>query len=354
MAQTQDHEGQVKKTLIIDVQPWLEQPVETRDNKVILELLRPAAEILRAGGTVIFPTETVYGLGAHALMSTATAKIYRAKGRPSDNPLIVHIADESALGPLIKELPSKAHALMRRFWPGPLTLVFEKSERIPLSVTGGLDTVAIRIPEHPIARMLIELAGVPVAAPSANLSGKPSPTKARHVLDEMNGRVDAIILGGDVDWGLESTVLDLTDNIPVLLRPGGVTLESIEAVVGPIDMDPTLLVEANAQMVPKAPGMKYRHYAPEAKVIVVPEHMSPAVLASKIEALESLGERVRYIFQSDANLLGKTLFDELRVADLEGYTIVLVRAIPQHGVGLAVMNRLLKAAGHKFLEENNG
>lgn len=337
----------MKKTLIIDIEGLLNPLRET----ALEEALAPAAALLRSGGTVIFPTETVYGLGAHALMAEATAKIFEAKGRPSDNPLIVHIADDSALDGLVKQVPPLAQKLMAHFWPGPLTLVFDKSENVPLSVTGGLDTVAVRMPQHPVALVLIRQAGVPVAAPSANPSGKPSPTKGQHVLADMDGRVDAIVLGGDVDWGLESTVLDVTEAVPVLLRPGGVTREALEAVVGEIAVDETLLKAADSQLVPKSPGMKYRHYAPEAKVLVVPERMSPATLAAKIEAFEALGERVRFIGETDAQVLGRMLFDALRTADIEGYTLVLVREVPSHGMGLAVMNRLLKAAGHRYLED---
>lgn len=344
----------MKSTLKIEVPQSLVLKWNQGGKRALDAILQPAADMLKAGGTVIFPTETVYGLGAHALDPQSTAKIYQAKGRPSDNPLIIHIAQIEALKPLIKVLPANAKVLMQRFWPGPLTLVFEKSDLVPLSVTGGLDTVAVRMPQHPIALALIELAGLPIAAPSANLSGAPSPTKARHVLDDMDGRVDAIILGGDVDWGLESTVLDVTEETPVLLRPGGITLEAIESVIGPIDLDPTLLAAANERMVPKAPGMKYRHYAPQAKVLIVPEHMDPATLAARIEAFEGLGEKVRLINEPDVHLLGKVLFDALRMADIEGYSVVLVRAVSAHGMGLAVMNRLLKAAGHKYLEDSNG
>lgn len=348
-----------KETLIINVaSTWLNERDRGSQAQVdkgpLEQALLPAARLLAQGGTVIFPTETVYGLGAHALLADATQKIYAAKGRPSDNPLIVHIAKVEDLTALIKALPEKAAKLIDHFWPGPLTLVFDKAESVPLSVTGGLDTVAVRMPSHPIALRLIELAGVPVAAPSANFSGQPSPTRAQHVLDDMMGRVDAIVLGGDVDFGLESTVLDVTEDPPVLLRPGGVTLEAIEALVGPITLDETLLKEASGDLVPKAPGMKYRHYAPEAKVMVVPAGMSPAVLAAKIEAFEALGERVRYLNEPDAQVLGKHLFEVLREADALGYTLVLVKAVPSFGVGLAVMNRLLKAAGHRYLEDNHG
>lgn len=314
----------------------------------MLAMIDQAAACLRNGGTVIFPTETVYGLGAHALDPEATQKIYAAKGRPSDNPLIVHIHDRALLAPLIRELPAKALALMDAFWPGPLTLVFAKSDEVPLSVTGGLDTVAVRMPDHPIALALIERAGVPVAAPSANLSGQPSPTKAAHVIADMMGRVDGIVTYGDVDYGIESTVLDVTEEKPVLLRPGSVTQEQIEAVIGPIDRDQTIL-EAFGDVAPRAPGMKYRHYAPNAKVFVIDQEMTQDSLNGHIANFEAAGDRVMVVEISDAAQLGRVLFDRLREADALGYSVVLIRAVALEGVGLAVMNRLLKASSHNVL-----
>lgn len=334
---------EIKETLVLRLEDAM--PLGSAE---MLTKIEQGAACLRAGGTVIFPTETVYGLGAHALDPEATQKIYTAKGRPSDNPLIVHIHHRSLLEPLIKCLPEKALALMDAFWPGPLTLVFIKSDAVPLSVTGGLNTVAVRMPDHPIALALIEAAGVPVAAPSANLSGKPSPTKAAHVIADMMGRVDAIVTFGDVDYGIESTVLDVTEETPILLRPGSVTQEQIEAVIGPIDRDQTIL-EAFGHVAPRAPGMKYRHYAPNAKVFVVDQGMTTAVLNQHIANFEGAGDRVMVVDIADAVELGRVLFDQLRDADIHGYTVVLIRAVALEGVGLAVMNRLLKAASHQVL-----
>lgn len=209
------------------------------------EQLNIGAEILRKGGLVAFPTETVYGLGANALNEDAVKNIFKAKGRPSDNPLIVHIADYDALNELVTEIPEKAKVLMDKFWPGPLTLVFKKSEKVPETVSGGLDTVAIRMPKKPVALELIKLSGVPVAAPSANTSGKPSPTKAQYVVDDMSGKIDAIIDGGNCEVGLESTVLDITGDVPKLLRPGGVTFEQLTEVLGEVEKNSNVMTMKN-------------------------------------------------------------------------------------------------------------
>jgi L-threonylcarbamoyladenylate synthase len=307
-----------------------------------------AAKLLEQGETVVFPTETVYGLGAHALMSDATAKIYAAKGRPSDNPLIVHIHAKEMLDSLVSEVPPVAMKLMAAFWPGPLTLVFKKSHVVPLSVTGGLETVAVRMPNHAIALRLLRLSGVPVAAPSANVSGRPSPTKAEHVVADMTGRVSAIVACHDVNYGLESTVLDVTGSVPMLLRPGTITREMIEEVVGLIDLDETLMKQSET-LVPKSPGMKYRHYAPDAQVFVVQNTVSAEGLARVVMGFEERGERVRVVEIEDAVELGRQLFHILRESDIMGYSVILIRAVPVDGVGLAVMNRLLKAAEHRVL-----
>lgn len=234
------------------------------------EKLRQAAELLRQGGLVAFPTETVYGLGGNGLLQEASRKIYAAKGRPSDNPLILHISKLQELGPIVKQIPDRARLLAEAFWPGPLTMIMEKAEQVPYETTGGLDTVAVRMPEHPVARRLIALSGVPVAAPSANTSGRPSPTRADHVETDLSGKIDAIVDGGPAGIGVESTIVDVSGDSPVLLRPGAVTREMLEAALSePVLMDPALEKPLDPSVHPKAPGMKYRHYAPKAPMVIV-------------------------------------------------------------------------------------
>ena len=233
------------------------------------EELAEAAAVLRSGGLVAFPTETVYGLGGNALDEDAARKIYAAKGRPSDNPLIAHISCAADLAPLVKEIPMAGRKLMEAFWPGPLTMIFPKSGRVPYGTTGGLDTVAVRMPDDPVAGRLIALAGVPVAAPSANTSGRPSPTTADHVWQDMNGRIDMIIDGGPVGIGVESTIVDVSSPVPSVLRPGAITMEMLREVLGEVTIDPAILGPMKEDIRPKAPGMKYRHYAPEAELILV-------------------------------------------------------------------------------------
>lgn len=233
------------------------------------EELAEAAAVLRSGGLVAFPTETVYGLGGNALDEDAARKIYVAKGRPSDNPLIAHISCAADLAPLVKEIPVAGRKLMEAFWPGPLTMIFPKSGRVPYGTTGGLDTVAVRMPDDPVAGRLIALAGVPVAAPSANTSGRPSPTTADHVWQDMNGRIDMIIDGGPVGIGVESTIVDVSSPVPSVLRPGAITMEMLREVLGEVTIDPAILGPMKEDIRPKAPGMKYRHYAPEAELILV-------------------------------------------------------------------------------------
>lgn len=237
---------------------------KTSVDNIDMDTINQAGEIIRQGGLVAFPTETVYGLGADALNEEAAAKIYAAKGRPSDNPLIAHIADLEMLKPLVEEIPPVAEKLMDAFWPGPMTLIFNKSNLVPKDTTGGLDTVAVRYPNHPIAQALIKAAGVSIAAPSANLSGKPSPTLGEHVIDDMDGRIDMIIDGGMVGMGLESTIIDVTVNPPMILRPGFITYEMVKEIVPDATEDRTIFTKPTKEFKPKAPGMKYRHYAPSA------------------------------------------------------------------------------------------
>ena len=343
---------------------------DIKEDKIDAAHLKEAAEILHRGGTVAFPTETVYGLGANALDAEAVAKIYIAKGRPSDNPLIVHIAEIEELEPLVDHIPEIAKKLMDAFWPGPLTLIFPKHENVPESVTAGLSTVAVRMPSHPIARKLIRQAQVPVAAPSANLSGKPSPTDGNHVVHDLNGRVDAIVCGPVSDVGLESTVLDVTGRVPIILRPGGVTREDIIRVVGVCEVDLAIEEAMSKDLTPKSPGMKYTHYAPSADLYVYEGQTAKVVmhiqkLKAQYEAeglkvgimtcdehvsdygngfVRSLGSKL------DPTVLASNLFAVLRSFDKDGVDIILSEGFSRDGIGHALMNRLLKAAGHRVIQ----
>ncbi len=335
------------------------------------EKLSRAAMALREGKIVAIPTETVYGLGANALSTEAVSNIFKAKGRPSDNPLIVHIADKEKVYELTESIPEKALVLMDKLWPGPLTLVLKKNKIIPELVTAGLDTVAIRMPEHPVALELIRLAEVPVAAPSANASGRPSTTTAQHVLDDMNGRIEMIIDAGSSQVGLESTVLDVTQEPPVLLRPGGITPKQLEKYIGPIDVDKTILQNISSDNVPRSPGMKYTHYSPKAHVVVV-RSTSSRMQADKINELAresrmkglkvgicatdqtkdqyqdaeimSMGDRDR------PETIAANLFALLRELDKTGVDIIYAEAVDELDMGLAIMNRMLKAAGYDIIE----
>lgn len=318
--------------------------------------IRIAAEVLRKGGLVAFPTETVYGLGADALNRRAVRRVFKVKGRPADDPVIVHIADKKGIGRLAEEVPEEAEKLMERFWPGPLTLVLKKTRVVPKVTTGGLDTVAIRMPNNEIALSLIREAKTPVAAPSANLFGKPSPTSAGHVIHDLNGKVDVIIDGGRTRIGVESTVVDLTSSPPMLLRPGGVTVEELREVLGDVLLHPAVKGEKGS-MFARSPGMKYRHYAPEAKVIVVEGRADK--VREKIHELARKYEKSRvgvittdrkHTYDVDAVFVGtepreiaRNLFKIFREFD-ERVDVILAESISEKGLGLAVMNRLKKAA----------
>ena len=360
------------KTKIFDVRDLnkqnLEQSIiydETEANEKVeaaLEKIDETAGILAGGGLVAFPTETVYGLGANALDADAVAKIYEAKGRPSDNPLIVHIARASNIGELTPALTPKIIRLVDNFWPGPLTIVLPKKQNIPDITTGGLDTVAIRMPDDPIALELIKKAGCPVAAPSANLSGRPSPTKGEHVVADLDGKIDAILIGSDCRVGIESTVLDLTGEVPTILRPGIITAENIEAAIGgKVEMDPALYVnrprdvsdEENSDFIPKAPGMKYTHYAPKAEMTVIEGQIDR--VKNEIQRLKGLNERLGLkvgviLFEEKAFIeAAHEFFAKLRTLDDEGVDLILAGALSeQDGVGFAVMNRMLKSAGYNI------
>ena len=373
------------------------------------EGISEAAEILKGGGLVAFPTETVYGLGGNGLDKEAAKKIYAAKGRPSDNPLILHVSSIEEVYPLVKALPEKAKKLMEAFWPGPLTLVLPKSDLVPKESTGGLETVALRSPENALTLDLIRACGFPIAGPSANLSGRPSPTEASHVFEDLGGRIEGILEDGAVGIGVESTIVDLSENCPTLLRPGAITIEDLEEVLGEkVAIDPTLLGKSMAEgFTPKAPGMKYRHYAPKAEMILFKkkeeeendiragqEDIAKSILSyvekelsdcpekevkrSVAEAILSYGEKelsvspekriwilcgedTASLYEGDGRftvqILGRreeplsmthNLFRLLRQADEEGVELILGECYSEEGVGFALMNRLKKAAGQRI------
>ena len=329
-----------------------------------------AAEILKSGGLVAFPTETVYGLGGDALMPEASKKIYAAKGRPSDNPLIVHIADIASVDDLAEEVPEKAKLLMEAFWPGPLTIILNKKEAVPKETTGGLNTVAIRMPSHPAAMELIKKSGVYIAAPSANTSGRPSPTMAEHVADDLSGRIEAIIDGGPVGIGIESTIVDMTGEIPTILRPGYITKRMLEGIVGEVEIDKAI-IEPDPNLRPKAPGMKYTHYAPAGTLTIVEDANTPDKVTEnvirEINRLAAEKEKVAVLTTADnAHLYtaenkvllgeegnGKTvatrLYSALRECDKLGVEYIYSEGFDRDELGGAIMNRLLKAAGHRVV-----
>ncbi len=322
-----------------------------------------AGRIIRDGGLVAFPTETVYGLGASAYSDTAAKKIYAAKGRPSDNPLIVHICDAAKLCDVARDVSDAAKTVIDRFMPGPITVILKKKACIPDSVTGGLGTVGIRCPENPVAREFIRAAGVPVAAPSANISGKPSPTSARHVIDDMMGKIDAVIDGGDCTVGLESTIVDMTADIPVILRPGAVTYDMLKEVIPDILIDKNILDTVADNEAPKCPGTKYKHYSPDADVFVIEGEKEKVQVKIKELIKENAAKRVGVLFMYDAvyddavmlcagrdnKEYAHNLFNALREFDRLGIELVFAEFSDDTGYGLAVKNRLYKAAGHKVI-----
>lgn len=323
------------------------------------ESVSKAAEILKRGGLVAIPTETVYGLAANALDENAVRDIFRAKGRPQDNPLIVHIASLEMLPPLVKEIPEIAKRLAERFWGGPLTMIFNKSEKIPSVTSGGLDTVAVRMPASEAACEIIKKCGFPLAAPSANLSGKPSPTTAAHVFEDMNGKLPLIIDGGECSVGVESTVICFSGNKIHILRPGGITEEML-AEFGEVEIDKAVTAQPKADERVLSPGMKYRHYSPKAEVFIVNAHgkafsdyaLKRAETERNLIALGAgvLEKGVFLDYGATPEIQAQRLFALLRKADELGAEIVLVEMPEQNGVGLAVYNRLLRAAGFRILE----
>lgn len=324
-----------------------------------------AARFLRKDEVVAMPTETVYGLAGNAESDEAVEKIYAAKGRPGDNPLIIHIAEREQLGGFVKEIPSKAQMLMEKFWPGPLTIIFKLKEGIlSENATAGLATVAVRMPSHPVALALLKTCGLPIAAPSANSSGKPSPTRAEHVIDDLNGKIAGVVDSGLTGVGVESTVLDCTEEIPVILRPGGVTKEQLESVIGEVLVDKALTDE---KAKPKAPGMKYRHYAPNAEMYMVSG--TRAFLQQLVDEKRREGLRVGVLtteenkagYEADVVLacgqraelesVAAALYDTLRCFNQMKVDVIFSEMFPVSGVGLAIMNRLQKAAGNKMICE---
>ena len=351
----------MKQTLLLKVNPENPDPAK----------IQAAAQIIQKGGLVAFPTETVYGLGADALNPDAVLALFEAKKRPLDNPPIVHVANPSEVYKLAQEVPQKAELLMKEFWPGPLTLVFKHSSIIPNVTVAGLDTVAIRMPKHKVALALIKQSSCPIAAPSANLAGKPSPTTAKHVYEDLNGRIDAILDGGPTKIGVESTVLDLSVDPPMVLRPGGTTFEALKRVLGDVKLHPFVQAEKELPLEKiRSPGMKHRHYAPKAEVILVEGTLSAVkikiqeladayalkgakvgILATdetqmvyKANVVKSLGSRFNLV------VVAQNLFRLLREVDAENVDVIIAEGVPLEGIGLAVMNRLRKASGYHIIK----
>ena len=337
--------------------------VKMDPDNIDYNIIKEAADIINNGGIVVFPTETVYGIGADALNDEAVDKIFKAKGRPQDNPLIVHIAEFDELYDLAKEVPENAKLLAEKYWPGPLTMILYKKDILSDKITAGLDTAAIRLPENKIALALIKVSKKPIAAPSANTSGKPSPTEACHVIEDLMGKVDMIIDGGSTYIGIESSVVDMTGEIPMILRPGGITKEDIVSVLGECDYDPAI-IKSEEKIVPKSPGQKYRHYHPKATVILYKgtEENIACKINEDYEQLASEGNKVGIMstVQTEKYYAGKTticcgdrtnlitissnLFKDLRNFDHMGMDIILAEAVDEHGLGKAIMNRLGKAS----------
>jgi len=351
----------MKKTLMLKVD--LQKP----DMKKI----RVAASLIRKGGLVAFPTETVYGLGADALNPKAVLALFKAKKRPLDNPPIIHVGDAEYIRKLVKELPPKAERLMEKFWPGPLTLIFKRSGIVPDVTVASLDTIAIRMPNHNVALALIRESSCPIAAPSANLAGKPSPTSAQHVLEDLNGRIDAVLDAGPTFIGLESTVLDLTVDPPQILRPGGTPYEMLKEVLGNVELNPVAVADSALPVEEaRSPGVKHKHYAPNADVIVVEGEI--AVVISKINELINLymqnNKRVGVLAtdetsshykadvvkslgsRNDLVIVARNLFKLLREFDSEKVDIIIAESVPLERLGLAIMNRLRKASGYNIIK----
>jgi L-threonylcarbamoyladenylate synthase len=354
------------------VKKTLQLKVDSQDPEI--ENIRVAADIIRKGGLVAFPTETVYGLGADALNPKAVLSLFKAKKRPLDNPPIVHVGNPKEVHRLAETVPSKAEKLMETFWPGPLTLIFKRSKIVPDITVAGLNTIAVRMPRHKVALALIRESRCPIAAPSANLAGKPSPTTAKHVLDDLKGRIDAVLDAGPTFIGVESTVLDMTVDPPQILRPGGTPYETLQKILGKLKLHPVAVAEKKISIEKaRSPGLKHKHYAPNADLIVVEGKLSAVVakvnelaeahmhkqkrvgvLATdetasfyRADIVKSLGSR------SDLAVIAKNLFRLLREFDSERIDVIIAEGVPSEGLGLAVMNRLRKASGYKIFKANN-
>ena len=354
-----------KRGLSLLYTEWIKEIDKTMDREVFSR----AGDIIRGGGLVAFPTETVYGLGGDALNPRSAQRIYAVKGRPSDNPLIVHICEMADLYRVAACISAAAEKAAHSFWPGPLTMILKKTNLVPKETTGGLDTVAVRFPDHPVALSLIRAAGGFVAAPSANTSGRPSPTVGKYVYEDMQGKIEMLLDGGQVGIGVESTILDMTEEIPVILRPGYVTREMLEQVLGQVCLDPTMFAVGNG-MKPKAPGMKYRHYAPRGELTIVTgseesvrcyicgqlqkEHAQghrTGVMVPAEEAQTYQADSVKVTGQrGDTAAVARDLFKILREFDDEGIERMYCESVAGEGIGQAVMNRMLKAAGHRVVD----
>ena len=351
----------MKPTVMLKVNP----------NKPEVEKISFAAKTIQQGGLVAFPTETVYGLGADALNEKAVLALFEAKNRPLDNPPILHIDNMREVYKLAGHVSPKAERLMKQFWPGPLTLVLKRNSNVPSASTAGLETVAIRMPNHKVALALIKASGCAIAAPSANMAGKPSPTSAKHVFDDLNGRIDVILDGGPTEIGLESTVLDVTVDPPMLLRPGGISVEALKRIIGEVSLHPFVIAEAEVPTdKARSPGMKHKHYAPKAPVVLV--EGSVLAVAGKIrelaESYKAEGKRVGVLASQetyayydvtavrclgnrrDVTMAAANLFRMLREFDAENVDVIIAEGVPAEGLGLAVMNRLRKASGYNIIK----
>ena len=337
--------------------------VKVDPDNIDYNIIKEASEIINKGGVVVFPTETVYGIGADALNDEAVDKIFKAKGRPQDNPLIVHISDYEELYDLVSDISENVKLLADEFWPGPLTMILNKKNILSDKITAGLKTAAIRLPINKIALAIIKMSKKPIAAPSANTSGKPSPTEAKHVIEDLMGKVDMIIDGGSTDIGLESTVVDMTNEVPMILRPGGVTKEDIVRVLGQCDYDPSI-IKNDENIIPKSPGQKYRHYSPKARVILYKGTIESIVnrinndymkfstegfnvgIMSTLQTDDYYKEKNKIVLGDRTNPLtiSSNLFRVLREFDHMGVNIILAEALDEEGLGKAIMNRLDKAA----------